>query len=253
MPSDFQSYRKAEYDFLSMLRKNGFTVYAIHLPGGYFIWDDPDGKIVHFSVQECPQISFGIWFDKQDEHVTGSFFAQFDCIIDKFKPSASLYCCKIGDADEVLRILSFLRDHREQAFCWDYYGMHPDTTPEETAKQKYQEFLAEQQAERDHRTKWDTILLDFANTHILPLYPGSELEEIGYKCIPSWRIKVPLSEPFESCGFYDLFDPESEIDRQVQQEMNSLLQAEQNENASRFSWSCPYDSCILVTNTIPKP
>lgn len=117
MPSDFQSYRKAEYDFLSMLRKNGFTVYAIHLPGGYFIWDDPDGKIVHFSVQECPQISFGIWFDKQDEHVTGSFFAQFDCIIDKFKPSASLYCCKIGDA---VKLANRAEDAKD--FIADYFS-----------------------------------------------------------------------------------------------------------------------------------
>jgi hypothetical protein len=60
-----------------------------------------DNDVVHFRVQEAPGWLFGIWYniDLREHHDIGvivdlhcSFFAQYERLIDKFKPSRSTLC-----------------------------------------------------------------------------------------------------------------------------------------------------------------
>lgn len=72
---------------------------------GYFIFGMGDNSVVHFNLKETPGWKYGIWwnipkkyYDKKSkkyilpDYIEGTFFAQYEQNIDKFKPSASSIC-----------------------------------------------------------------------------------------------------------------------------------------------------------------
>ena len=100
--------------------------------------------IIQFHIAECPGWLFGIWWNQPEEiedrkkiehskYLSGTFFAQFEEIIDKFKPSCSEICynftiCPDNDPETVYNlmdeaaVINFIHFYPSLAFCRDYLG-----------------------------------------------------------------------------------------------------------------------------------
>lgn len=125
-------YKEAADTYFQTLKEIGFHATDIEYLDGYFIFGHGTNSIVHFHIKECPGWKFGIWWDSPDldpasaTALTGEWFAQYEEIIDKFKPSnstisTSIYVSDQADADwKMQNQLRFIRDEPALAFCRDY-------------------------------------------------------------------------------------------------------------------------------------
>ena len=61
-----------------------------------YLVEDDEMAIVHFHIKECVGWKFGIWWYKSNKEVyRGDFFAQYEELKDKFKPSRSPMSCEV--------------------------------------------------------------------------------------------------------------------------------------------------------------
>lgn len=129
-PRCFETLKK----YLSV---NEFTIIDEIYENGYFIMGSGTNSVVRFHIRELPGWLFGVWFTPKDEkHIKGDFFWQFEKKIDKFKPSASIYnftisFWKFNDRWELNELYSarwalrFLKEEPCLAYCravhcWNY-------------------------------------------------------------------------------------------------------------------------------------
>lgn len=87
--------RKIANSILKHLRDNGLTPVDIQFGNGYFIFEIGDDGVCHFHLREIKGWKFAMWIDPDNEKYAVQFFAQYESLIDKFKPSASLFCQNI--------------------------------------------------------------------------------------------------------------------------------------------------------------
>lgn len=97
-----------------------------------------DNAVVQFHIKECPGWLFGIFWDKRllstgsGVGYGGSFIAQYEETIDKFKPGASRICDdiqvfrKLNSSSSIIAVLQdilFIWQEPDLAFCRDYYSI----------------------------------------------------------------------------------------------------------------------------------
>lgn len=146
-------YKAAAEQFFDQHEKAGFHPANIEYRSGYYIFGFGTNSVVHYTLKECPGWLFGVWFsepDKDHNWVSAEWFAQFEEIIDKFKPSASIIVKTIhfngdrdGDADldwYVKAQLDFIHNEPDLAFCRDYCSWDYNTKYH-TREEAHDEFL----------------------------------------------------------------------------------------------------------------
>ena len=163
-----------------------------------------DNDVVHFRIEEAPGWLFGIWYniDLREHHDVGvivdlhcSFFAQYERLIDKFKPSRSTLCVhekvynfrgvhkdfEAGFCD-VADLIKFIITEPELAFCrdvhgWDYnYVYHT----REEAKEEMNRILGECAKQEQFE--------DYAQTSVFAFMMNTLKGEDGY--VRDWGTNV---------------------------------------------------------------
>lgn len=81
------------------LKEEKFTPIDIEYRSGYFIFETGDDSVVHFHIKQIKGWRFAMWIDTESEAETVQFFAQFEELIDKFKPSRSFFCESVSKND----------------------------------------------------------------------------------------------------------------------------------------------------------
>jgi len=153
-------WKHASETVIQQMAKSGFHATDIEYLKGYYIFGHGSNSVMHFHVQECPGWRFGIWWKEPDEseqnYVTGDFFAQYEEIIDKFKPSASSIECHFvvyEESDLDLRVeqeLQFIRNEPCLAFCRDYcyWDYNHEYHTREEAKAVFDKWVADTALEK---------------------------------------------------------------------------------------------------------
>lgn len=121
--------------------EKSFTPIDIEYLDGYFIFDMGSSSVVHFKIKECPGWKFAIWWgdaeikpfkDAKFREIKGTFFAQYEMDIDKFKPSYSTIKCTFSliktaggefriDDREFKLFINFIATEPELAWYRDHY------------------------------------------------------------------------------------------------------------------------------------
>ena len=228
---------------------------------GYFIFGSGTNSVVHFHIKECPGWKFAIWWDVPDEdnpeksRIKGTFFAQYEETIDKFKPSYSEFTdefeCWFDKDDSVCHSYSaykqidFIRKEPYLAFCRDYscWDYNEEFHSREEAKEKYDEF----RTWKDNKLKYTKILdermLDFVREKIMPMFNGAEIVDKG----DSWSPRYDLIAPYvgnedivEAPGCYTWFDEQDEVGQEVMKEFYFLQEeCEKVSDEYGFYWFTP--------------
>lgn len=89
------------------LKQEKFTPIDIEYRSGYFIFETGDDSVVHFHIKQIKGWRFAMWIDTESEAETVQFFAQFEELIDKFKPSRSFFCENVSKEDLEAEIKEF--------------------------------------------------------------------------------------------------------------------------------------------------
>lgn len=152
-PEDFKKAAEALFD---AIRSNGFNIVDVIYMDGYFIFGHGTNSVVHFYIDKCPGWRFGMWMEHADKtSVRAQIFAQYEDIIDKFKPSASSYCecirIELGEhpmcysADTLaMSMVYYISSHPELAWYRDLHFVDYNTeyVSEETAKEEFTKWKA---------------------------------------------------------------------------------------------------------------
>ena len=225
-------FREANNLFFSLLAKE-FTVTSKTLLRGYFIFDMGTNSVAHFTIKECPDWKFGIWWNIDEERpiVHGQFFARHSIDLDKFKPSRSNYAADfcftltrgkthVKIADEislytVYDILSFIHKYPYVAY---YRECHTDSPicSYVTKTRAYWEYLKdkrEDHRDRRLRTKYNKAVLTFM-TKFFSDWPEHFIADYSEDTSPQFELTVLRSSEFDlDPGCYTIFESEDEETR----------------------------------------
>lgn len=80
---------------LIALKAEKFIPVDIAYHNGYFIFDMGEDSVVHFHIKGIRGWKFGLWIDAESDKDTAQLFAQYEELIDKFKPSRSFFVVSI--------------------------------------------------------------------------------------------------------------------------------------------------------------
>ena len=133
-------YAKLSSNLLDSLRQHGYTMKTFEPGDGYFIFGFGTNTTLSYRLNECPGWLFGVWWDTVEGDdieklkngnlaiLHGTWFAQYEKTIDKFKPTASVFTGDItvyNDGNlglwDVMHRTDFIRKQPSLAFCRDYF------------------------------------------------------------------------------------------------------------------------------------
>jgi hypothetical protein len=83
--------RKIANSLFNALRKENIFVTDVKFLSSYFIFYMGEDSVVHFHIKGLKGWKFGLWIDLTYEKQTMKCFAQYEQLIDKFKPSESVF------------------------------------------------------------------------------------------------------------------------------------------------------------------
>lgn len=239
-----------------------FTAEDIEYLDGYFIFAHGTNAVVHFRINECPGWLFAIWWNEPSEekpnNISGSFFAQYEETIDKFKPSFSNFCEEIyyslSNKDdsydhEAYKVINFIHKEPYLAFCRDYHGWDYNTQfrSREEAEESYNKWREWHDNEVKYTKIHDDLLKEFVVARILPLFRGATLEK-GFGdyldvVAPFSKNKDMVDKP----GNYGWFaDEEDEPERVSAKKDYEELIAQCKKTADKYnhSWYPRIHDCI---------
>ena len=201
---------------------------------GYFIFGMGDNSVVHFNLKETPGWKYGIWwnlpkkfYDKNTKkyvlpnYVEGTFFAQYEEDIDKFKPSASAICENFtivpnekhcfGSVWTIARHIKFIINEPYLAFCRHHLMCDYNTEYLSRAKAKhmYFKYVKEKKNREKYTQYYSQKFLKFVTKLLAGYEDGSKLHIIdrGDGWSPRYDIMAKQSDyPDLEPGCYDLFD-----------------------------------------------
>lgn len=222
---------------------------------GYFIFGYGTNSVVHFHIDECPGWKFGIWWTlpkNEERFFDGTFFAQYESNIDKFKPSASVIKCDITAVPDdycscyhASEIISFIKNEPYLAFCreylyWDY---NTEYHTREEAKQKYDKYIDSMNNKIKYTEQFDEEILSFVKQNVIPRIKCAEIYDLGDGWSPRYEIKAPYEkrERKINCpGWHDWFDSNDESGKEIVRQFD-LLVDKCSEVASEFDfcWFSP--------------
>lgn len=257
-------------DFTESLFKYLEEKYSFHVEvpkylNSYFVFDGEENSIVHFHLTECPNWKFGIWWDdpkisgKYHKEVEGTFFAQYEETIDKFKPSYSVFCEKVNITQcglskvfyckELVENIKFIHNEPYLAFCRDYNGwdFNAEYHTREEAKEEYEKYCFHRDTETRVTSELDTSILSFVKEKILPLFHNATLYDHGENCYPRYEICALYKDNTDIIGARGLYDLSSinEKTQAIAEEFNTLLeQCDQIAIDNDIIWVSPIESFI---------
>lgn len=268
-------YKRCFIVFMSHIEKlSGNTLHIVDkvYKDGYYLFASGTNSVVHFHIKECPGWLFGIWWSIDDEEsdepkcANLKFFAQYESLIDKFKPSASVFSaeCKLtihpeedsnaylSEIRDCYTIILYIKDEPELAFCRDqfYFDYNTMYVSRESAQAMLKEYLDKIDHQEKVEAELSAKLLRYYKDHILPLEPTLELVDRGKNWYPRYELCAPFSE-FEDIAtrpgtysldvLFDLADPN--VKRGLLQKIKDL---EAIADAEGVSWSRPIDQVIRL-------
>ena len=256
-----ERFFKSVNDYLS---DNPVTFEDITYLDGYFIFGFGTNSVVHFHVKECPGWLFGIWWDEPQTtndnktRITGHFFAQYEEILDKFKPSRSEICttldtyidCEFFFCSEASDYIDFIRNEPYLAFCRDYccwnYNREYHTRGE--AKQMFNKYKKHKETKDKYTAIYDKKIMDFVKETILPLFNDSEIIDHGECCSPRYSVVAPLKsnkDVVNEAGYYNWFEKDDEAGQETLKKFNELLKEAKNiSDKYKFYYFEPVDPAI---------
>lgn len=260
--------------YIEKLSNNTLHIVDKAYKDGYYLFASGTNSVVHFHIRECPGWLFGIWWSIDDKEgdepkrVNLQFFAQYESLIDKFKPSASVISveCKmsiypkedsninLSEIRDCYTLILYIKDEPELAFCRDqfYFDYNTMYVSRESAKMRMKEYIDKIRHEEKVSAELDTKLLRYYKDHILPIETSFKLEDRGRNWCPRYELVAPYSE-FEdivACsGTYALesilkfYDPN--VYEGLQQKIKDLEDIAESEGVC---WMRPIDNDILIYN-----
>ncbi len=266
-----------EYSWNKIRGIEALHIEDIEYLDGYYIFPMGTNTVVHFKVKECPGWLFGIWWnepkceDKKSKTfiMKGTFFTQYEKIIDKFKPSDSTITaevqariCKkskstednvwhITDSYDMTNQIRFIIKEPELAFCrsysgWDYNVQYHD---KRSAKKQFEHWKTWDENKEKYSKVCNDKILDFVKNKIMPRYGNAELIDRGSCWSPRYQIACKLSEcigKITGPGYWDLeWDGEdSDLDKEwnkLQEECKAIS------DKYKFIWFSPVSgNCLVV-------
>lgn len=260
-------YKQCTENFIQQLescKDMPFHVEDLRYEDGYFIFAHGSNAVVKFHITECPGWLFGIWWSVPDEEtrVDIAFFTQFESTIDKFKPSASMFCeeqvyatlkdSKISEFYSFYhfaKLIKYIHEVPALAFCRDYfyYDYNKEYLPLEVAEARFKETLEKQNKEIEIGAKLDVELLDFYDRKILPAIPGSYLRDDGKNVSPRYQLCVPsscLTLNLKLGGHYSL---ELFLDHDIFSQLKDCYKfLDKRAEDEEITWYAPVDMNIQV-------
>lgn len=283
-------YKEVAEKFFSALKKHIFEfdvdkikgideihVENINYLSGYYIFPMGTNAVVHFKIKECPGWLFGIWWNQPElinkksksYKLVGNFFAQYEDLIDKFKPTASIikadltasiykksrepefnqwYISDLDDVSDQIRFimrepaLAFCRD----CWCWDYNKHYHDRR---TAKKKFENWKAWFADKKKYTQICDEKILSFVKDNLLSHYGNAEILDQGENVSPRYQIickKSEFMETVDAPGCYgicweeeypDLYEKWMAIERECKDISDQYA----------FVWRSPIEGdCIVI-------
>ena len=256
------------------MKDSTITFENIEYGDGYFIFGFGTNSVIHFKIKECPGWKFGIWWKMPEKrsnkkYIGGTFFAQFEETIDKFKPTASSIRADIRTAVENNKMLgidaqcdcweafeqiNFIRKEPYLAFCRDYFGW--DYNIEYHTRTEAKKAFTDYKKEQKNNIKYTKILndkvLSFVREKISPLFENAEIKDRGESWYPRYQLVAPISGNeilISNCGpgDYDWLDYEDEEDIKLSEEYNNLLEdCNSIASAHEIYWTPPIHESIYL-------
>ena len=269
---DEKGYPKIWFDCSTLLfnelKENNFHVSGIDFRDGYFIFGMGQNSVVHFHIDECPGWLFGLWWDTPEDGdtvttVKGQCFAQYEEILDKFKPSRSVvresvevHLYKNGepsiDAYYACRIAEFIQTEPYLAFCRDYHmwNYNHEYHTREEAKQEYDTWRAYHEKRKQYTEVLDKKIWDAAQELFVPLFENAELVDQGDWISPRYELRAPIA-PYkklvEGPGFYGIAGFSDEHATAVAKFDEIVAECRSISAEERIGWFCPLYSSISLT------
>ena len=244
---------------------------------GYFLFAMGTNSVVHFKIKECPGWLFGIWWREptlvgkrpKTYEMKGQFFAQYEEIIDKFKPSASqilselcAYKTKRSEScdwqldyiEEVSDIIRFIIKEPALAFCRDYCGWNYNTSfhDRRSAKKKFEDWKQWNTTRKTYTKICDDKVLAFIKERVLPLYgETAQIVDRGENWCPRYQIISKLTEGdcMRRPGYYD--SDAEEFPAAVEEFEALELECKELSNQYEFYWHCPVNlDCLFLKEDI---
>lgn len=237
---------------------------------GYFIFGMGNNSVVHFKLKDTPGWKYGIWwsipkkyYDKDTKkmtlpkYVNGSFFAQYEENIDKFKPSASTICCDFtivpGDSHsylfEIAQNIKFIINEPYLAFCRDacYNDYNHEYLSRRKAKKIYKDWRKKEDTTKRLRRVLDNKFIKFVKKLFEEEFNNDNMIIIdrGQHCSPRYELYARqsyYSELDEGC--YDLFTDEDENIKNKW--VKKISQLEKIASKHNVFWWRPFNSVLYI-------
>lgn len=215
-----------------------YTITDLEYLDGYYIFGMGTNSVVHFHIKECPEWKFGVWWERPDKdgkptYVTGSCFAQFEPLIDKFKPSAStmtaqLYISKdYVSSWDFMRLLNFIHNEPALAFCRDYlsWDYNAEYHSRESAEEELQEWRRKEALKQEGTRQYCHTALQLAAKLVQPhLKVGEELYAHYYSYMSPcyglliYKPDLGTNDTNDELEFYEEWDLNKQPLQDLQQE-----------------------------------
>ena len=255
---------------------DNLTITGVEYLDGYYIIPMGTNAVVHFKIKECPGWLFGIWWqepvreDRKSKtfRLKGEFFAQYEEVIDKFKPSAStikedfsaVIVKKSKDSElntwhlayigRIMDVVRFIIKDPALAFCRDYCGWDYNTEYHDrrSAKKRFEDWQNWNANKKTYTKICDDKMISFAKEKLLPLCGRTaELYDEGENVSPRYQMICKLSDAegeIEEPGCYELNLADYP---EIQTELEALeTECESISDKYEFYWSNPISYCCLV-------
>lgn len=253
-------YKRAAELLFEQLKKVGFTPTDIEYGDGYFIFGMGANTTLQFHIKECPEWLFGVWWEEPTadaEYVKGEWFAQFEETIDKFKPSASVFCNTfyINESsflDYNLECdLKFIRDEPYLAFCRDYcfWDYNREYHTREEAEQEYNHYKSVKAETARCQSSYEFQCRQWLSKLLLDnMEEGEELYLIDRgECVsPRYEFEIysPSATETDHCHIADFDDGSA-----VEDDMHALVEKFRDEEIYIDDWI--FSTFVCVSNERP--
>ena len=251
-------FKEAFELFKRELAKDKYTVKDEEYHDGYFIFGTGTNSIVHFHIKQAPEFLFGIWWDtdykKGDDYLKGSLYSQYENNIDKFKPSASMFCedVMVNVADPVSdsaviyprRIIEFIV--KEPALSWYKDNFYADFNEEyvsrEEAEATYKQFKKHKKLEEKLVPELNKQYLDAVIKEINKEFTRYAIIDEGDYTWPRYSLLTydKKSKP----GHYEMFAKESDSYEKLNKLKQKLISKAKE---SDIFWDAPIDLIVMIT------
>ena len=232
---------------------------------GYYIFTFAEDSVVHFHINKCPGWKFGIWWDEIGEeakpYYNGTFFAQYENAIDKFKPSASeiktnitIYPKGEDSIFETSETIEFIEKEPYLAFCRDYCFMNYNFRylSRREAKKIFWNYKREKAAEDKYTKKFDAIVLNWVRKYILPMFTDAEIIDMGENWSPRYDVFAPFEKNkdiVDKSGCYGWFGDDNDSQKLKKKFDRLIKRLNKRANRHKVWWyDTLYESITFTSN-----